>query len=137
MSILKSGDTLLSSSNNGFGNMEYGNKGSPFSPYDLLQSMSECISETQNIFLIPKIPDRVTSTSVHRPRKPPKEVFYRKNLMFVTSRPDKSNEQCYCTCLVKCNMGGKKGRAVKKCLSCALYGTTGESFFCSPCFTYR
>ena len=109
----------------------------PMSPYEMLQSMSECVSETQNIFIIPKIPDRVTSTSKHIPRKPPKEIFYRKNLLFITSGSDQINEICYCNCLVKCNINGKKGIAVKKCLSCALYDTTGESFFCSACFTYR
>ena len=106
------------------------------SPYDMLQSMSECIIETQNIFVIPKVPDRVTSTSTHVPRKPPREIFYRQNLLFTISEA-KDIKTIQCNCLIKCGKQGIKGIAVRKCLSCASYGTFGEGYFCSPCFDYR
>lgn len=106
------------------------------SPYDLLQSMSECIIETRNIFVIPKIPDRATSTSQFVPRKPPREIFYRQNLLFAINEA-KELKTIYCNCLIKCGMNNIKGIAVRKCLSCASYGTFGEGYFCFSCFDYR
>jgi hypothetical protein len=50
---------------------------------DMLLSMAECVIETPQNFTIPKIPDIKKPTSSFQPKKPPKEIFYSKNLLYL------------------------------------------------------
>ena len=55
--------------------------------YDVLAAMAESVVFTQSYFEVPFVPDRVTETSYFRPKKPPREIFYRTTSLFVTSVP--------------------------------------------------
>ena len=55
--------------------------------YDVLAAMAESVVFTQSYFEVPFVPDRITETSYFRPKKPPREIFYRTTSLFVTSVP--------------------------------------------------
>jgi hypothetical protein len=50
---------------------------------DMLLSMAECVIETPQNFTIPKIPDIKKPSSSFQPKKPSKEIFYSKNLLYL------------------------------------------------------
>lgn len=92
---------------------------------DMLSSMAECVIETPHDFIIPKIPDIKKFTSHFEPKKPPREVFYGKNLLFVEENVLELKE-IMCNCSAKCT--GDK--AFYKCLSCALFDVDGKIVLC-------
>mmetsp|Transcript_11435 Transcript_11435/g.11079 ORF Transcript_11435/g.11079 Transcript_11435/m.11079 type:complete len:466 (-) Transcript_11435:73-1470(-) len=98
---------------------------------DMLLSMAECVIETPQNFTIPKIPDIKKPTSCFQPKKPPKEIFYSKNLLYLEENVLEEKE-IKCHCSMKCTMD----KAYYKCLSCALFDIDGNGYFCEKCFNH-
>ena len=101
--------------------------------YDVLSAMAESVVFTQSYFEVPFVPDRITETSYFRPKKPPREIFYRTTSLFVTSVPPPP-ERKRCNCQINCKPPGLF--AMYRCLSCGLFDTTGVCLFCNECFQY-
>ena len=61
--------------------------------------------------------------------KPPKEIFYRNSVTFMTVLPPPTMPK-RCSCVYLCT-GAK---ATIKCLSCAIYDPYRVGYFCDACF---
>ena len=61
--------------------------------------------------------------------KPPKEIFYRNSVTFMTVLPPPTVPK-RCSCVYLCT-GAK---ATIKCLSCAIYDPNRVGYFCDACF---
>lgn len=64
--------------------------------------------------------------------KPPREVFYRDTLIFMTSLPPPVQSKL-CTCKYLCN--GDAASII--CHSCSIYDPTKAAYYCSKCFPTR
>ena len=100
---------------------------------DVLGAMAESVVFTQSYFEVPFVPDRVTDTSQFKPRRPPREIFYRNTSTFLTDIPPPAPPK-RCNCQINCQPPG--GLATYRCLSCGLFETTSAAFFCNECFRY-
>ena len=97
---------------------------------DVLSAMAESLVETQSLFKVREIPDpqRTLTTGL----KPPKEIFYRNSVIFMTQLPPPIHPKI-CSCLYLCT-GAK---ATIKCLSCAIYDIKKIGYYCDRCFNAR
>lgn len=99
-------------------------------PNDILQAMSQNLIETHALYQVPTMPDRevVVKTNI----KPPREIFYRQVAIFQTKLPKPVTPR-RCTCLFLCTGAA----AMVKCMTCSLYDTSGQGYFCDLCFHHR
>lgn len=97
---------------------------------EILSSMAESLVETHAVFRVRDIkdPPRGFTTGL----KPPKEIFYRNSVTFMTVLPPPTVPK-RCSCVYLCT-GAK---ATIKCLSCAIYDPNRVGYFCDACFKAR
>ena len=97
---------------------------------DVLGSMAEALVETQAVFRVREIDDPPTGYTTGL--KPPKEIFYRNSVTFMTVLPPPIMPK-RCSCVYLCT-GAK---ATIKCLSCAIYDPRKVGYYCDICFRAR
>jgi hypothetical protein len=98
--------------------------------YDVLTAMAENLVEDKYARIMDKVVDKSNAENVYI--KPPREIFYRKALTFVTSIPQPIKPR-KCTFRVCC-LGSI---ATRKCFSCTLFDPYGCGYYCDACFAKR
>ena len=99
-------------------------------PDDIYKAMSMNLIETHGLYRVPQMDDPVPPDISDL--KPPRDVFYRETSMFASQLPPEVAPRI-CTCTYLCT-GAK---ATIKCVSCALYDTSGLGYYCDLCFKAR
>ena len=99
-------------------------------PDEMLLAMAHNLVETHNLYKVPEMED--PPIYVKDAIKPPKEVFYRKTMLFATKVPPPPRPR-RCSCQFVCT-----GAAADiKCMTCSLYDVTGNGYYCQACFNLR
>ena len=102
---------------------------------DVLAAMADSVLSTitgdtkVRIFKVEQQKDREVSISVGG--KPPRQIFYRKTVIFKQAFPQQVGKR-RCTCASVCT----GAVATIKCMSCKIYDPTGMGYFCDMCFQH-
>ncbi len=96
---------------------------------DVLMSMVESLVEKQPVAFTDTLVYQDAAIKFKIGGKPPREIFYRNTLTFMTKLPPAVQTKL-CSCKYLC-VGAP---AEIKCHSCSIYDPKGMSFFCQDCF---
>lgn len=99
---------------------------------DLLFAMADSVMETVPKPFNPMLKFQDKTVKIKLGGKPPREIFYRNTLTFLTKLPPPVQPK-QCSCQYLCD-----GDAADiKCHSCSIYTPTNSAFYCRKCFDAR
>jgi hypothetical protein len=99
---------------------------------DVLYAMADSVMETVPKPFNPVLKFQDKKINIKIGGKPPREIFYRKTLTFLTKLPPPVQPKL-CSCQYLCD----GDPAVIKCHSCSIYTPTNAAFYCQKCFDAR
>jgi hypothetical protein len=99
---------------------------------DVLSAMAESLLEKVPKAFNPVLKFQDQKIKFKIGGKPPREIFYRKTLTFMTQLPSMVPPKL-CSCQFLC----EGVPATIKCHSCSIYSPTNAAFYCNACFTAR
>lgn len=99
---------------------------------DVLYAMADSVMETVPKPFNPVLKFQDKKINIKIGGKPPREIFYRKTLTFLTKLPPPVQPKI-CSCQYLCD----GDPAVIKCHSCSIYTPTNAAFYCQKCFDAR
>lgn len=95
---------------------------------DMLMAMADSLVEKQPVAFTDKLIYQDKEIKFKIGGKPPREIFYRNTLTFMTKLPPPVPNKL-CSCKYLCSTKSATP-AVIKCHSCAIYDPRGQSMFC-------
>lgn len=98
-------------------------------PDDILMAMADALMENQPKPFNPVLKFNDPKIEFKLGGKPPREVFYRNTVTFLTKLPPPVQNKM-CTVRYACT----GALATIKCHSCSIYDPSGTAFYCSKCF---
>lgn len=99
---------------------------------EVLMAMADSVMEKQPKPFNPSLKFHDKKIDFKIGGKPPREIFYRKTVTFMTRLPP-AVQRKLCNCQYICS----GDVATIKCHSCAIYDPSGSSFYCTACYQSR
>ena len=99
---------------------------------DVLMAMAQCVVEKQPVLFEPIIALQDKKRKFKIGGKPPREVFYRDTLTFMTKLSPPVQAKV-CSCKYYCN--GEIATII--CHSCSIYNPENTAYYCKACFDSR